>query len=90
MAAPMEEVLDSLPVLGGDPRRAAASGGPEGRAPQSRPVVAYERGEFPALPGGGAPVCRSPSRSRTHGVTSLAGAYRAALEWADEAGRIIA
>jgi EAL and modified HD-GYP domain-containing signal transduction protein len=40
-------------------------------------VIAYERGEFPTLETGDAGV-------------SLAGAYRAALEWADEAGRAIA
>ena len=38
-------------------------------------VIAYERGEFPHAPNGG---------------VSLAGAYRAALEWADDAGRAIA
>jgi EAL and modified HD-GYP domain-containing signal transduction protein len=38
-------------------------------------VIAYERGEFPNAPNGG---------------VSLAGAYRAALEWADDAGRAIA
>ncbi len=38
---------------------------------------AYERGEFPTLETGDAGV-------------SLAGAYRAALEWADEAARAIA
>jgi EAL and modified HD-GYP domain-containing signal transduction protein len=38
-------------------------------------VIAYERGEFPNAPNGG---------------LSLAGAYRAALEWADDAGRAIA
>jgi EAL and modified HD-GYP domain-containing signal transduction protein len=37
-------------------------------------VIAYERGDFPQL----------------GGETSLAGAYRAALEWADEAGQAIA
>jgi EAL and modified HD-GYP domain-containing signal transduction protein len=40
-------------------------------------VMAYERGEFPTL------TVPGP-------VPSLAGAYRAALEWADEAGRAIA
>ncbi len=40
-------------------------------------VVAYERGEFPTLAAGDA-------------APSLAGAYRAALEWADEAGRAVA
>src|SRR5918994_2811862 len=38
-------------------------------------VIAYERGEFPNAANGG---------------VSLAGAYRAALEWADDAGRAIA
>jgi c-di-GMP phosphodiesterase len=37
-------------------------------------VIAYERGEFPNARNGG---------------VSLAGAYRAALEWADDAGRAI-
>jgi EAL and modified HD-GYP domain-containing signal transduction protein len=38
-------------------------------------VIAYERGEFPSLPAPG---------------VSLASAYRAALEWAEDAGRAIA
>ena len=38
-------------------------------------VVAYERGEFPNMPSPG---------------VALASAYRAALEWADDAGRAIA
>ena len=38
-------------------------------------VLAYERGEFPSMPSPG---------------LSLASAYRAALEWADDAGRAIA
>jgi EAL and modified HD-GYP domain-containing signal transduction protein len=38
-------------------------------------VVAYERGEFPSLPSPG---------------VSLASAYRASMEWADETGRVIA
>jgi EAL and modified HD-GYP domain-containing signal transduction protein len=38
-------------------------------------VIAYERGEFPNMPAPG---------------MSLASAYRAALEWADDAGRAIA
>ena len=38
-------------------------------------VIAYERGEFPNMQAPG---------------VSLASAYRAALEWADEAGRAIA
>ena len=40
-------------------------------------VQAYERGDFPTLP------------AADEGV-SLAGSYRAALEWVDEAGRVIA
>jgi EAL and modified HD-GYP domain-containing signal transduction protein len=42
-------------------------------------VIAYERGEFPS----------APDSAAAPGV-SLAGAYRAALEWADEAGRAVA
>jgi c-di-GMP phosphodiesterase len=38
-------------------------------------VIAYERGEFPSMPSPG---------------LSLASGYRAALEWADDAGRAIA
>jgi c-di-GMP phosphodiesterase len=38
-------------------------------------VVAYERGEFPSRPSAG---------------VSLASAYRAAMEWADQAGRAVA
>ena len=38
-------------------------------------VIAYERGEFPSCAAAG---------------VSLASAYRAALEWADDAGRAIA
>ena len=41
-------------------------------------MLAYERGEFPTAPA-------TPSAP---GV-SLAGAYRAALEWADEAHRAL-
>ena len=37
-------------------------------------VTSYERGEFPALPSPG---------------VSLASAYRAALKWAEDAGRAI-
>jgi EAL and modified HD-GYP domain-containing signal transduction protein len=73
MDAPMEEVLDSLPFS--DEIRAALlrREGPKGDLLNS--VLAYERGEFPSAPA--AP-----------GV-SLAGAYRAALEWADEANRAV-
>ena len=75
MDAPMAEVLESLPfseeIQGALLRRE----GPKGELLTA--VVAYERGEFPALGASDAEV-------------SLAGAYRAALEWTDEAGRAIA
>jgi c-di-GMP phosphodiesterase len=76
MDMPMEEVLDFLPFS--EEIRAALlrHEGPKGELIAS--VIAYERGEFPS-PGPGA-----------SGGVSLAGAYRAALEWADEAGRAIA
>jgi EAL and modified HD-GYP domain-containing signal transduction protein len=72
----MEEVLESLPFS--DEIRAALlrHEGPKGELLSA--VLAYERGEFP-----------SPPAAAT-GTVSLAGAYRAALEWADEAGRAIA
>jgi c-di-GMP phosphodiesterase len=75
MNMPMEGVLDSLPFS--DEIRAALlrHEGPKGELLAA--VVAYERGEFPTAPGGSDDV-------------SLAGAYRAALEWADQAGRAIA
>jgi EAL and modified HD-GYP domain-containing signal transduction protein len=86
MAAPMEEVLDSLPFS--EEIRAALLGqeGPKGELLKA--VIAYERGEFPALPAGDAPVVAA-APADGNGVMSLAGAYRAALEWADEAGRVI-
>ena len=73
--APMEEVLESLPFS--DEIRAALlrHEGPKGELLTA--VLAYERGEFPSA----APVA-------PQGV-SLAGAYRAALEWADEAHRAV-
>jgi EAL and modified HD-GYP domain-containing signal transduction protein len=73
MGAPMEEVLESLPFS--EEIRAALlrREGPKGELLTS--VLAYERGEFPSAPA--AP-----------GV-SLAGAYRAALEWADDAHRAV-
>jgi EAL and modified HD-GYP domain-containing signal transduction protein len=73
---PMEEVLDWLPFS--DEIRAALlrHEGPKGELIAS--VIAYERGEFPSPPPGAS------------GTISLAGAYRGALEWADEAGRAIA
>jgi EAL and modified HD-GYP domain-containing signal transduction protein len=73
MGAPMEEVLESLPFS--DEIRAALlrHEGPKGELLTA--VLAYERGEFPSAPA--AP-----------GV-SLSGAYRAALEWADDAHRAV-
>jgi c-di-GMP phosphodiesterase len=71
--APMQEVLESLPFS--DEIRAALlrREGPKGDLLTA--VLAYERGEFPSAPA-------SPG-------VSLAGAYRAALEWADEAHRAV-
>jgi EAL and modified HD-GYP domain-containing signal transduction protein len=73
MGLPMEEVLESLPFS--DEIRAALlrHEGPKGELLTA--VLAYERGEFPSAPA-------------AQGV-SLAGAYRAALEWADEAHRAV-
>jgi EAL and modified HD-GYP domain-containing signal transduction protein len=75
MGAPMEEVLESLPFS--DEIRAALlrHEGPKGELLTA--VLAYERGEFP-----------SAAPAAPQGV-SLAGAYRAALEWADEAHRAV-
>ena len=73
--APMAEVLDSLPFT--DEIKAALLDreGPKGELLAA--VITYERGDFPTQPAEGAGV-------------SLAGAYRAALEWADEAGHVLA
>jgi EAL and modified HD-GYP domain-containing signal transduction protein len=73
---PMAEVLDSLPFTDEIQAALLRHDGPKGELLTA--VMAYERGEFPTLSTGDA---ESPS---------LAGAYRAALEWADEAGRAIA
>ena len=73
--APMAEVLDSLPFTDEIQAALLRREGPKGELLTA--VTAYDRGEFPTLDGDGAGV-------------SLAGAYRAALEWADEAGRAIA
>jgi EAL and modified HD-GYP domain-containing signal transduction protein len=72
--APMSDVLDSLPFTEEIQAALLRREGPKGELLAA--VVAYERGEFPTLPGAG-------------NVPSLAGAYRAALEWADEAGRAV-
>jgi EAL and modified HD-GYP domain-containing signal transduction protein len=74
---PMAEVLDSLPFTDEIQEALLRHDGPKGELLTA--VIAYERGEFPTLGPDGDP--ESPS---------LAGAYRAALEWADEAGRAIA
>ena len=83
--APMEEVLDSLPFS--EEIRAALlrHEGPKGELLDA--VIAYERGEFPALPVRRCHRPPPPAGPSGNGVMSLAGAYRAALEWADEAGR---
>jgi len=73
---PMGEVLDSLPFSEEIQAALMRREGPKGELLAA--VTAYERGEFPTLSVPGSPV------------PSLAGAYRAALEWADEAGRAIA
>jgi EAL and modified HD-GYP domain-containing signal transduction protein len=68
----MAEVLDSLPFTDEIQNALLRREGPKGELLSA--VIAYERGEFPALTG--------PS-------VSLASAYRAALEWAEDAGRAI-
>jgi c-di-GMP phosphodiesterase len=73
---PMGEVLDSLPFSDEIQAALMRREGPKGELLAA--VTAYERGEFPTLSVPGSPV------------PSLSGAYRAALEWADEAGRAIA
>ena len=70
--APMADVLDSLPFTDEIQAALLRREGPKGELLAA--VTAYERGEFPTLTAADAGV-------------SLAGAYRAALEWADEAGR---
>src|SRR4051794_30540111 len=75
--APMTDVLASLPFT--DEIRAALlrREGPKGDLLAA--VAAYERGEFSVQ-------VPTPSSSSP----SLAGAYRSALEWADETSRVIA
>ena len=75
LQAPMEDVLDSLPFSEEIRDALLRHEGTKGELLHA--VIAYERGEFPTL------------QSADAGV-SLAGAYRAALEWADDAGRAIA
>ncbi len=73
--APMAEVLDTLPFTDEIQNALLRREGSKGELLEA--VTAYERGDFPALESGDTGV-------------SLAGAYRAALEWADEAGRVLA
>jgi c-di-GMP phosphodiesterase len=74
MDAPMAEVLDSLPFTEEIQAALLRREGPKGELLSA--VISYERGEFPTLAAAEAGV-------------SLAGAYRAALEWADEAGQSV-
>jgi EAL and modified HD-GYP domain-containing signal transduction protein len=76
LSAPMDEVLKSLPFTEEIQTALLRRDGPKGELLAA--VCAYERGEFPTL------AAADPA------TPSLAGAYRAALEWADEAGRAIA
>jgi len=71
---PMAQVLDDLPFS--EEIRAALLGheGPKGEILAT--VIAYEQGQFPRAPDGGA------------GAT-LAGTYRSALEWASQAQRAL-
>ena len=72
---PMADVLDSLPFTEEIQAALLRREGPKGELLAA--VAAYERGEFPTLPASGS-------------GPSLAGAYRSALEWADEATRVFA
>jgi len=93
LGAPMEEVLASLPFSEEIRDALLRHEGPKGEL--LRAVLAYERGEFPALPSmtpapADAEVApAAPAQDSGTGVMSLAGAYRAALEWADDAGRLV-
>jgi EAL and modified HD-GYP domain-containing signal transduction protein len=72
--APMAEVLDSLPFTEEIQAALLRREGPKGELLEA--VIAYERGDFSTLAPGGSDV-------------SLAGAYRAALEWADDTSSAI-
>src|SRR4051812_2055357 len=67
--APMAEVLDSLPFTDEIQAALLRREGPKGELLAA--VIAYEHGDFATL-------------TPTDADVSLAGAYRAALEWADE------
>jgi len=73
--APMAEVLDSLPFTDEIQAALLRREGPKGELLAA--VTAYERGDFSSLDPPDAGL-------------SLAAAYRASLEWADEAGRVLA
>jgi EAL and modified HD-GYP domain-containing signal transduction protein len=73
--SPMEDVLETLPFTDEIRDALLRHEGPKGELLAT--VIAYERGEFPTL---------EPAEA----TPSVAGAYREALEWADEAGRVIA
>jgi EAL and modified HD-GYP domain-containing signal transduction protein len=73
--APMAEVLDSLPFTDEIQTALLRREGPKGELLSA--VIAYERGDFSTLSPSGADV-------------SLAGAYRAALEWADDTSTAMA
>jgi EAL and modified HD-GYP domain-containing signal transduction protein len=75
LSAPMVDVLDSLPFTEEIQAALLRHEGPKGELLAT--VAAYERGEFPTLP-------------TTDSSPSLAGAYRSALAWADEASRAVA
>jgi EAL and modified HD-GYP domain-containing signal transduction protein len=73
---PMAEVLESLPFTEEIQAALLRREGPKGALLAA--VAAYERGEFPQQ----APAARDST-------PTMAGAYRSALEWADEASRVI-
>jgi EAL and modified HD-GYP domain-containing signal transduction protein len=73
--APMAEVLDTLPFTQEIQAALLRREGPKGELLAA--VIAYERGDFSTLTVGGSDV-------------SLAGAYRAALEWADDTSTALA
>lgn len=72
---PMADVLASLPFTEEIQAALLRHEGPKGELLAA--VASYERGEFPTLPS-------------TDSRPTMAGAYRAAMEWADETGRAIA
>ena len=75
LGIPMEEVLEELPFSQDVQNALLRHEGSMGRLLGA--VLAYERGEFPELPG------------IAGGASSVAGAYRDAVEWADDATRAV-